>query len=197
MGAVIVQGPQDPVVTVDYVRKFLHVDTLADNDRIEALTAAATARLDGPEGILGRALRQQTLRISLPSWPASGYKLPFPPLIAITGITYLDGAGVEQAFASSNYRVLDGGLQPSCLIYADGVTLPAVLDLQPDSVRITFDAGYQDLNSPANNAVPEPIKQAIVMMVQSWFDIGITEDIPEVVNTLVSPYKVRRLGSGY
>ena len=194
MGLVRVQGPQEPVCDTDYVKLFIHVDTAADDERIRSLSAAAEARLDGADGLLGRALMRQTWLLSLPDWPPSGYCLPLPPLIDVTGITYLDTNGDEQTLATSYYRTVNRGSRPSELVYAFGVTLPTVQSEQPDAVRITFDAGYLDLDSPTNNPVPEPIRQAIVMTVQSWYDFPGREDVPEVVASLISPFKVNRLG---
>lgn len=195
MGAIIVQRPQELVLQVDYVKKFLHVDTAADDDRIDGLLRAAIARLDGPEGILGRALMRQTLRIDLAAWPSAGYEIPFPPLIAVTEVAYRDAAGVETVLDAASYRVISGGLQASRLVYASGLSLPALEAGAFDAVSITFDAGYESVTSPADNTVPEPLKQAIIMMVSSWYDEGVTEDIPQVVQSLVAPYCVKRFGA--
>jgi hypothetical protein len=59
---------------------------------------------------------------------------------------------------------------------------------------VVFDCGYRNLTSPADNPVPEPIVQAIIMLVQSWYDRPALEDIPEVVMSLIAPYRVGRLG---
>jgi uncharacterized phiE125 gp8 family phage protein len=187
----LVQRPQSPVVELATVKKFLHVDTAADDERIELLIAAATQRLDGRDGILGRALSPQTWRLDLPAFGAS-VRIPLPPLIAVTGVQYRDGAGVLQTLATDQYRV-----SGSWLIPATGVTWPTPIDLEPDAVQITFDAGYRGDESPENNAVLETIRQAIIMMVISWYDRPGLEDIPEVVNSLVAPHKVNRLGRAY
>lgn len=190
MTLTLIQGPQEPVVPLATVKKFLHVDTSADDERIELLTAAATQRLDGRDGILGRALAPQTWRLDVPAL-GDCVRIPLPPLIGVTAVRYRDGANVLQTLDPALYRVSGSYLLP-----AAGVTWPSTYDAI-DAVSVTFDAGYRGDQSPENNAVLETIRQAIIMMVISWYDRPGLEDIPEVVNSLVAPHKVNRLGRAY
>lgn len=193
---VLIEGPQERFVTVDWIKQFIHVDTSSDDERIGGLIDAAIARLDGSSGILGRALYPQTWRLALPDWPPNRIIVPLPPLISVTSVTYLDSDGVEQTLASDQYRVVNNGTMRSHIVRADGVTWPGVQSDQCDAVRVLFDAGYRSEASPEDNAVPESLRQAVVMMVQRWYDAP-GEDIPEVVNSLVAPYKANRLGPAY
>lgn len=198
MGLILVQGPQAPVVDVPTAKTQMHVDTSADDVKIEMLLAAATQRMDGADGILGRALMPQTWQMQLMDWPAAYIEIPLPPLIRITSIAYLDPGGAEITLDPSLYRVVNMGSKRSRILRAIGTTWPPVATGQPDAVSITFDAGYEDAASPANNPVPEPIRQAIVLLADDWYNRGAQADLPEAVASLISPYRIARLGdTGY
>lgn len=197
MGSLIrVEGPQERFVTVGWIKQFIHVDTSADDERIGGLIDGAISYLDGGEGILGRALYPQTWRLLLPDWPPNRIIIPLPPLISVTAITYLDSDGVEQTLDSSLYRVVNNGVMRSYVVRIDGASFPNVQVEQCDAVRVLFDAGYRSEASPEDNAVPEALRQAVVMIVRSWYDDP-TSDIPEVVKSLITPFKVNRLGPAY
>jgi uncharacterized phiE125 gp8 family phage protein len=193
---VLIQAPQQQVVSLDEAKAQLHVDTASDDARVSALILAATQRFDGARGILGRALMQQTWQIQLNDWPAAFIDIPLPPLIGVTSIAYLDGSGVEQTLDPSLYRVVNGGENRASRILraVGGATWPSVAVDQPDAVRVTFDAGYVDHQSPSNNAVPEPIRQAIILLADEWYNRGATNDLPQAVQSLTTPFKVARLG---
>jgi hypothetical protein len=209
----------DVVVPLERAKQALRIDTAADDTRIQQLVAAATERLDGADGILGRALMPQTWRLEVQSFPGAqvvgdlddltvsrefsgletsvtGYlEIPLPPLIGVTLVEYLDTDGDVQTLASSTYRVVAGGTRRrSRLILAPSQSWPSTRVGEPDAVRVTFDCGYRDLSSPANLAVPESIREAVLMLTQSMYDRPGQEDVPEVVHSLLAPYKVGWFG---
>jgi uncharacterized phiE125 gp8 family phage protein len=183
----------DAVVSLATAKARLRVDTGADDDVISAIIAAATQRFDGRDGILGRALLPQSWRLDLPAFPES-IELPLPPLILVESITYLDTDFVEQTVSPTIYRVISGGFGRSRIRLDVDQTWPTSSAGEPDTVRVTFQAGYQDLQSPANNPVPEPIVQAILMLAQSMYDRPGQESVPDVVRDLISPYRVGVFG---
>ncbi len=194
----LVQGPQIQAVSLELVKEAMRVDTSATDNAIDLAISAAISRLDGRDGLLGRALAPQTWRLQLPRWPLEGESicLPLPPLIQVSSITYLDEDEAEQTLATSVYDVINTESMRSLVRLAKDQTWPD-LATRPDAVRIVFDAGYVDEQSPANIAVPDPIKQAIILMVQMWYDNPDREEIPGTVNSLVSPFKADRLGRYY
>jgi hypothetical protein len=101
---------------------------------------------------------------------------------------------VLQTLTTTVYRVVDGGNYRSCVILEEDQTWPTSKTGVADAVRVTFDCGYEDLTSPANNPIPEPVKQAILMLAQSLYDRPGMEDVPQVVHSLVSSYKVAYFG---
>jgi uncharacterized phiE125 gp8 family phage protein len=196
MGLILVQGPMVDVLDLALVKTRLRVDTTADDDSIKGIIAAATQLLDGRDGFLGRALMPQTWRLEVPEFPEfpDCIEIPLPPLIRVSGITYLDTDGVEQTLASTVYRVVDRGSDRSRIMLAVEQTWPSIYEGYPDAVRITFDCGYQDLQSPANNPIPEPIQQAIMVLAQSLYDRPGQEDIPQVVRSLLASYRIGYFG---
>lgn len=216
---ILVQGPMDDVVTLDRAKSALRVDTTADDVRIRQLVDAATQRLDGAEGILGRALMPQTWRLDVQAFPGAqvvgdlddltvsrefsglaqhvvGYiEIPLPPLISVSLVQYLDTDANLQTLSSSVYRVIDGGrTRRSRLVLAASQSWPSTRTGEPDAIRITFNCGYRDLQSPANTGVPEAIVEAILMLAQSMYDRPGQEDVPEVVHSLLAPYKMGWFG---
>ena len=73
--------------------------------------------------------------------------------------------------------------------FARAVTVPWASKAQPNAVRCRFVAGY--------STAPEPIKQAIKILISHWFEarepvvIGATvNSVPMSVNALAYPYQV-------
>jgi uncharacterized phiE125 gp8 family phage protein len=193
MTLTLVQGPMEPVVTLAETKAHLRVDTSASDDQITALIASATAYVDGLGGILGRALRPQTWRLELPAFPigSCGIQIPLPPTIAINSVSYLDGSGTEIFLTDSEFRVIPGGSRGDTIRPALGtLNWPIAYAGEPDAVRVVFDAGYVSISSPESEAIPASIREAILLLIKSWYDRQGTEDVPEVVFTLLAPYRL-------
>ena len=82
-----------------------------DDARLAGCLRAAVDRLDGAEGLLGKALITQTWELLLPSFPCHGGRidLPLPPLQEVISVTYTDPAGDEQTLATDRYQVVGIG----------------------------------------------------------------------------------------
>ncbi len=195
----LLDPPVDPLLTLEETKTFLRVDTGDDDTLILGLIAAATARLDGPRGILGRALRPQVWRWDITALPGDGVplRIPLPPTIEVQAVSYYDTVGAQTAWAASLWRTISGGANGDWLLPTLYEYWPVTLDpSQLDTVSITFRAGYQDLASPMNEAVPEPIRLAAMMMVGDWYEnrlntiVGtIASELPNAAMNLISPYR--------
>src|SRR4030067_112672 len=104
------------------------------------------------------------------------------------------GSTPEQTVSRAISRCGAGGFGRSRIRLDVDQTWPTSPADEPDTVRVTFQAGYQDLQSPANNPVPEPIVQAILMLAQSMYDRPGQEGVPDIVSNLVSTYRVSVFG---
>lgn len=160
-----VTPPAEMPVTLDEAKRHLRVLNNAEDTLITALIAAATQHLEGRGGILGRALVTQTWDMRIDAFPRSHkgrIELPMPPLQSVTWIKYVDAAGAEVTLPAERYVVdaqhMIGRVRP-----AYGTQWPSALD-DEGAVRIRFVAGYG-----AAGAVPDPIKQAILLLVGHWW----------------------------
>lgn len=185
---ILVITPPEIFVTLEEAKAHLRVEQDDDHedDLIDALVSAACAHIDGPEGWLGRAVGQQTLELRRCSFPAC-IDLPYPTVTEVTSILYDDADGAEQTLSTSLYRVY-GHL----IARAPDATWPAT-ESTPESVRVQYEAGYEE--------VPAPIKQAVLLMVGDMFkhrestQIGAISSVPMsmTVDRLLAPYRVWRV----
>jgi uncharacterized phiE125 gp8 family phage protein len=71
MALIPVQGPMVDAVELDIAKARLRIDTTADDEVVRSIIAAATAMMDGADGLLGRALMPQSWRLDVAEFPAS------------------------------------------------------------------------------------------------------------------------------
>lgn len=169
MGLKLVTAPTAFPVTLEQAKLHLNVEGDDYDTLIEAFIAAAT---DVAESFQGRALLDQTWDYVLDAWPEpvwSGVRrvyeirIPKPPLIEVTGVFYLDGAGAEQTVDSALYTV-DTANEPGRVVLKSGSwpTLPELAN----AVRVRFRAGYLDQTvSPSVSNVPKATFAAILIIV--------------------------------
>ena len=197
--AVTSQPSVEPVTTAE-AKQHLRVDTSADDTYIDGLVKAARERV---EQYLSRALITTQFTMTLDHfspyiawWPVSMYSstiyLPRSPVQTVDEIRYVDDGGTQQTLSSTKYRVdtkrLVARVTPA---YAE--TWPTTRPIT-NAVEIDFTAGYGD----AASDVPEPIKQAIKILVATWYDPGRAEvvlgpnalRIPLTATYLLGPYRV-------
>lgn len=154
---VFVAEPPEPLVTPADVPG-THA---ADDATVAAYIAAATAEIDGPAGWLRRAIGPQVLELRGNDFGWGRLKLPFPEIIEIVSLVYLDDDEVEQTVSPADYAFAGRLFYPK-----PSFVTPSV---GPDyeGVRLRYRAGYDGaLNgSPAGTtgAVPEPIKQWVIL----------------------------------
>jgi hypothetical protein len=86
----------------------------------------------------------------LPCFPRGNcpIQLPLPPAIGVVSVKYLssDGLGSLVTMGPADYRVIDGGFSGAQIF---STVTPA--GDEPDAVRVTFVAGYESTESPADN----------------------------------------------
>jgi uncharacterized phiE125 gp8 family phage protein len=164
----LITAPNRDVVSLEDAKAHLRVDHDDDDDLIQQLIDAATARVDGRDGVLNRALVDQTWEYKFDGFPCgTDIAVPLPPLIEVESVKYVDATGIEQTFSSSSYRVSGvGASQGGAVSLVSTASWPVVATqwLQPVTVR--FRAGYVDTShTPAVGAVPAPIVAAIKLIV--------------------------------
>lgn len=189
----LVITPPGPVVTLDQAKRQLRVEHDDDDDLIDALVGTATATLDGPDGWLGRALGEQVLELQVRSF-GCWLGLPFPPIVSVSAVTYLDPTGAMQTVAPELYFLEAGRFVRSVPAWA-----PPALACRSDAVRVRYVAGHPDTPAagdvPAKSTVPLPIRQAILMMVTRLYagrGEMVASDLFEdpAIDALLAPYRV-------
>ncbi len=168
-------------VTLAEAKVYLRIDTSDDDATISALITAAREYC---ESFQNRAYITQTWELSFDSFPPMPIKLPRPPLISVESIKYIDNTGAETTLDPSDY-VLDTYSEPGRIAFNYGKCWPSVT-LQPvNAVRIRYTAGYGDASK-----VPQSVKQAMLIYIAHRYEHPETDDVPEVVHTLLWPERV-------
>lgn len=148
--------PVETPVSVEEAKSWLRVDHDEEDASILAIINAATAELDGKDGILGQTLVTQTWRADYDRFPAgTELRLPLSPVQSAT-VAYWDADNADQVFAD---YVLLTDYVGAYLSLTAGASWPASY-ARNDAVRVTFVAGYGDAT-----AVSPAVKQSILLRV--------------------------------
>lgn len=190
MSAILLTAPAVEPVTLDEARAFLRVEHHDDDETIAALTAGARLHV---EAVTRRALITQSWRLSFDAWPKDGRLAVRPgPLQSLAAARIFD---LESMAHDVDVQAFVPDLGASTLIFAPwSVPAPG----RPYA-GIEFDvmAGYGD----AAIDVPEPLRQAIRLLVAHWYDNrgvlapGTTQPalLPQGVTALLAPYRMLSL----
>ena len=191
MALTLVIPPEVDPVTLDEVKMHARIDLDDEDDLLGDVIRAATARLDGRDGLLGRCLISQTWRYTLPGFLPS-IQIPLPPVRSVETVSYVDVDGLTCVLAPGDYTLygMDDS-QPAVLMPAYGKSWPTTRAI-PEAVGITFSAGYGD----APSDVPEPIRAAIRMHVAHLYEsresvvVGMSSSmLPQGYQDLVADYR--------
>lgn len=178
-------APAIEPVTLAETKAHLRVDT-SDDDAL--ITALITAAREYVEGASRRALITQTWRYSLDSWPEGDeIELPKPPLQSVSSVKYYADDGTEYTLSTFAY-IVDTDSEPGRIALAYGESWPSLTLYPAGAIRITYVAGYGD----AASAVPQHLRQAILMLVAHWYEnretttIGaVAREVPLAVESLI------------
>lgn len=209
MGLIITAQPTAEPVTVNDVKLFGNI--IDDNSWDQQITPLIPAARAWVEQYLRRQLMPATFQMTMDRFPyltvldpmnqanpkfdnANYYYgsperfaiwVPRPPLQSITSIVYYDTTSTTQTLSTSSY-VVDAVSEPGRIMPVYGAFWPGTL-IRPNAVTITFQAGYASAA-----AIPQPIKFAIIRLVNLWFnETGQNEstDVPLGIRSLLYPYR--------
>lgn len=191
-------APSELAVSMTEAREQLRVDTTGspatseDDDTIQALIEAITQEIDAGTGWLGRAIAPQTWKLSLSEFP-SVIRLPFPPLIEVVSLTYVDLEGNTQTLTEgTDFRVIkEEGIAagPACIVPVYLGTFPAARS-DFDTVNVVFQCGY-GVGSPVTANVPDIIKRYIKSALTVAYDSRDSESGQATLNYQRVPVTVR------
>jgi uncharacterized phiE125 gp8 family phage protein len=189
---VLVTAPAALPVSVDDVKKALHIDSDDDNATIEALIQAAVDRYEGWTGILGICLVEQVWRQSFDQFHPF-LCLPLGPVTQAISVTWRNAAGQMSTTPSSGYGLetsSDGG---SLIRFRNSFEAPSDI-YERGAVAVEYKAGWPVVNG--KSTVPKDICNAIIMRVQIGYEQGATDAghaLSVIEDALIS--KWRRLSS--
>jgi Phage gp6-like head-tail connector protein len=197
--------PVEEPITLAQAKLHLRVD-VADDDAL--ITALITAAREKCEAEVHRSFVTRSYELHLNGFPFSNaptisqlltseripclsygrIKVPKPPLILITSITYLDNDGVPQTIDPALYLVQLGGKLQGMITPAYGLTWP-VARYQLGCVVVAYTAGYG-----AASSVPLSICQAMLLCIGHWYRnreavsaVSMSE-VPLGAKALLSPF---------
>lgn len=176
-------------ITLAQVKAQSVIDYADDDVLLDSYIKAAVSYLDGPTGILGRAVMPQTVTQQFDSLEVC-MPLPYGSVISVTSVQYYDENGVLQPYTDFTLlKTLAGG----DYLHMRG-DFPKLEANNPAPIVVTYQAGFTD--------VPQSILQAINLMVAHWYNqreaavmttgSGALNEIPWGVADLVAP--LRRVG---
>ena len=176
-------------MTLAETKLYLRIDTPDEDDLVRALITAARLLV---EAASGRLLINQTWRLILDDWPNGGVlRLPLSPVSQIVAARVLDAQGAAMPVTLTALR-LEAGMEPPAITLQTSVPAPG---RATSGIEIDVLAGY----GAGASAVPEPLRQAVLMMVSRWFeqrgDVLQRGDprLPADVLALIAPYRRVRL----
>ena len=182
-------GAPDPLVSLGDIKVHCRVDHYDDDLYLTGLVKAAEAMIDGPNGMVAKAIAAQewTLKQSRLNGKT---QLPIPvvPFRDVVSLSYYDADNVLQTADLVNGFVTFGNedfgyIQPL-------VSWPAMYD-RPDAITLVFHAGFGDVAD-----CPQNLIHAVKMLVAHWYENRETvvdysvNDLPMAVTELVNVHRI-------
>ena len=187
--ALVTPPALEPIALAD-AKAHLRVDGTAEDILIGSLILTSRLHI---EAALGLALITQSWQVTLDSFPPGpALTLPLQPVRAVTSIRTIAADGTTTPLPAAATQ-LDPGPPPR--IVRTGASWPFIT-AATGGVVIAFTAGF----GPSPTDVPQPIRQAMLMLVAHWYEhrdpieIGQPDTaIPKAVSVLLTPYRGPRL----
>lgn len=191
MGLVQLSGPGAEPLSLDEVKAHLRVDGMAEDALLQSLVLTSRLHI---EAALGLALITQSWKLVLDAWPHNGIvNLPIAPVQLVSDVRLMAQDGSAQSLDDNGYDV-DASGRPA-RIYRRSGTWPTP-GRKHAGIEIDFAAGF----GAAANDVPEPVRQALLLLVAHWYEhrdpieIGTPSTaVPHAVSRLLNPYRAVRL----
>ena len=127
------------------------------------LTAWLMGIADYAEHQMGRAIMNQTWRVSLDCFPAA-IRLPRPPVASVSFVKYYDATGVQQTLDPAAYA-LDSESEPCRLLPAPDTAWPATAR-RANAVTVEVVCGY----GATDAATPAGIQLFLLAKLKEQFD---------------------------
>lgn len=170
----VVTPPAEEPVTAAQAKLNARV-TYTTEDGLFALWIPAARQMVEDE--TGLRVVSQTLKLELPSWPADGQvRLGIGPVTAVNSVKYYDAGGVQQTLAEGTHYQTWLGYRPPLVLPAPQKFWPVVQFGKVPAIEVQFVAGYASAA-----AVPERVKQAVLLLTTYWWNNRGDEDAPQAI----------------
>ncbi len=160
----VLEAPSAEPVSLAEAKAWCRVEDTNSDDIIGLLIQAARERA---EEITGRAFVRRRLELRLDAFPENGeaIALPFPPVISVEYVAYLDTGGALQTLSGSPSQWYeDFGSEPGRIQPLLGQDWPSAAELS-SAVRIGYTCGYAPVGSPEDAAA---LRAGVPALVKSW-----------------------------
>jgi uncharacterized phiE125 gp8 family phage protein len=169
-------------------------DSPASHPDDPLILALITAARQHAENFTGRAIASATYVYRRSLFDDCGIRLPRPPVVALVSVEYMDDAGLWVAVDPTTYHLDDDPEEPSVVLNAEAEWPEPGAFASP--VRVTYEAGFNDGDSPPVSTLPEPIRQAMLLLIGHLYENreAVTEkatyELAMGVKSLLRPYRV-------
>ena len=187
---ILLTPPASEPLSLAEAKAWLRLDSSTEDDLVSALIVSARMIV---EATTRRMLLTQSWRLVLDAWPQSNIvKIPLAPFQSVAAMRVYDRNNVAQPVAAA-LATIDASPDRARLYFSGNPPMPgrAIAGIEIDVV-----AGYGALPS----SLPEPIRQAMRMLVARWYenrgDIEIDSGamrLPASVAALLAPFCRPRL----
>lgn len=163
MNLTVVTPPSVEPVSLTEAKLHLRVDHSIEDTLITALIQTAREKA---EAFTRKRFIETQLRLDLDRFPLGGgpIRLPYPPLIEVDSITYLDEDGDQVTLDDAAYRVVNDP-QGATIEPEFDYSWPVTRDVGA-AVSVTYKAGYGDSAA----TVPGVIKTAMLLLIAHWYE---------------------------
>lgn len=166
----LIVAPTAEPVSVDELKSHARITNDEEDMKLAGYITAAREHI---EGLTGRALATQSREAAFDWFPCFAViRFGMAPLLSVESVKYLDGDGVEQTLAPSEY-VVDARSEPGELQLAINASWPNTANLR-NAVRIAYTCGYA--------STPAVLKQAILFLSAHWYEQGLPVNVGNIVN---------------
>lgn len=188
MPSKLMTPPAVEPVTLAEAKAHLRV-THADEDQlISTLISSARRVVEARSGLL---LIEQTWTAFLDDWPDSGIiDMPLAPLLSVDSVATFGEDDIAATVDPAHYYADTASRPPRLLLRGSRVwTRPGRI---ANGIAIIVTAGF----GATASAVPEPLRQAVLILVAHWFEHRGAADpppLPLTLDALIRPWREVRL----
>lgn len=189
----LTEPPYEPISRAE-AKRWCRIDSdITDQDAV--IDMLIQGMREYAENLTGRVFVQRTFQLVLPSYQGlyidgalrTGIELPYPPLVSVDSITYIDTDGDVTTLATTEYDV-HTWREPGIVVQEWNSTWPSFRG-EPDAIRVNFTAGYAPGSPNDENGYQEVLPAKLKLWMQAristlyenreQFEVGhIVQDIP-------------------